>query len=246
MGQGKLFPAFEYNTLDVVKVVDDDFTGLTLDTGDYTIADGGGSGAVSPTKTAGTVNGIIKLTTGTASNSTASSEIGTGLQMRGDLGAVVVACVSLSAITSVKVEIGFTDALADPGAVNVKATPTFQATDCALWVLDTTDNAYWEGVAANNGDTSPASTIEAAISPTADTYEWLMVELHEYDDSGNICAVKYRRFNAAGGQTFESEWQTVGPNSNVLLTPWIYVEARSSSTRVLSVDYFGAWQRRTT
>ena len=248
MSHSRLYPAIEYGSLDVVKF-DDDFFGDTIDSNKYTLANGGGAGAASPVITAGTVNGIADFVTGTANDSTASSELALGLNFRGDRAAVMVACLSLDTITGVKVEVGFTDALADAGAVNVKATPSFNATDCALWVLDTNDNGNWEGLAANNGDTSPMATVEAAISPTAATMEWLMVELIESDDSNSQCAVAFSRYTEAGLRTYGpvigGGADPQGPNSNVLLTPWIYVEARNATSKTLSVDYIGAWQFRT-
>ena len=160
---------------------------------------------------------------------------------------MLVALLSLSAITSVKVEVGFTDVNNDPGAVAVKATPTFTATDCALWVLDTNDNGNWEGLAANNGTTSPMATVEAAISPVASTMEWLMVELLRTDSTDNECAVIFRRFTEAGLMTYGPEVGSStaiggqanpqGPNSNVLLTPWVFVQTRVITTgKTLDID----------
>lgn len=251
MSQSRLYPFLERYSLGVVRHdgPDAEFLGDTLSTDLYTVSNGGGASAASPVITAGTLNGVADFVTGTAGDSTASSEIALGLNWRGDHGAIMVACLAVDVITGVKIEVGFTDALADPGAVAVKATPTFNATDCALWILDTDNNANWEGVAANNGDTAPMDTVEAGISPTAGTYEWLMVELVESDDTNSECAVVFRRFTQSGLMTFEEigggiEGTAQGPNSNVLLTPWIYVEARNATSKTLSVDYFGCWQLR--
>src|SRR3990167_9355361 len=93
MAASRLYPFVEYHSLDTVRVVDDDFTGLTLDTGDYTLSNGGGASAASPVIAAGVENGVARFVTGTAGDSTASSEMAQGLQMRGDRGAGVVACV---------------------------------------------------------------------------------------------------------------------------------------------------------
>lgn len=251
MGQSRLYPFLELNSLDMVQMKPggDDFIGDTLSTNLYTVSNGGGASAASPVITGGALNGVCDFVTGTAGDSTASSELSSGLNFRGDHGCIMVACLALDVITSVKVEVGFTDVATDPGAVNVKATPTFTATDCALWVLDTNDNAYWEGLAANNGSTAPMTVVEAAISPTAATYEWLMVELIESDDTNNECDVAFSRFNAAGYRTYHAigggEGNNQGPNSNVLLTPWIYVEARNATSKTLSLDYWNAWQYRT-
>lgn len=221
--------------------------GDTLRTDIYTVSNGGGAAAASPVITGGALNGVLDFVTGTAGDSTASSELCVGLNFRGDRGAVMVACLTVDIITAVKIEVGFTDVLTDPGAVNVKATPTFTAADCALWVFDTNDNAYWEGLAANNTSTAPMTTVEAAISPEAGTYEWLMVELIPNDTTSNECAVAFSRFTQAGERTYHAiggAANNQGPNSNVLLTPWVYVEARSAASKTLSLDYWNAWQMR--
>lgn len=256
MAHSRLYPFMEHHSLNTVQMLPggDDFLGDTLRTDIYTVSNGGGASAASPVITANTLNGVCDFVTGTAGDSTASSELSSGLAFRGDRSCVMVACLSLSAITGVKVEVGFTDVNNDPGAVATKATPTFNATDCALWVLDTDDNAYWEGLAANNGSTSPMTTVEAATSPTAATNEWLMVELLRNDSSSNECAVIFRRFTEAGLMTFGPEVGSSavggasgnqGPNSDVLLTPWVYVEARNATSKTLSLDYWNAWQFRT-
>src|SRR3990167_5375668 len=207
MGYSRLYPFIEQHSLNVVQMLPggDDFLGDTLRTDIYTVANGGGASAASPVITANSLNGICDFVTGTAGDSTASSEISTGLAFRGDRSCVMVALLAVDVITSVKIEVGFTDVNNDPGAVNVKATPSFTATDCALWVLDTNDNAYWEGLAANNGTTSPMATVEAAISPVAATNELLMVELLRTDSTDNECVVVFRRFTEAGLMTFGPE-----------------------------------------
>lgn len=256
MSHSRLYPALEYGSLDVVKLIDDDFGGDTLNTFLYGVSNGGGNLAVNPViPTTLVVNGVIEFVTGDAGGSTASSDLNAGLTMRGDHGAVVVACLTVDIVTGVKIEMGFTDATGDAGAVNVRATPTFNANDCALFCLDTDDNGNWEGVAANNQDSSPMANVTGAnaiqggaFAPVAATYEFLMVELVESDDSNSECAVQFSRYTAAGERTFLEVGggaNPQGPNSNVLLTPWLYVEARNGSSKTMSVDYFGAWQYRT-
>src|SRR3990167_8846078 len=132
-----LYPILEHRTLDIVQMLPggDYFNGDTLRTDIYTVANGGGASAASPVITANTLNGVCDFVTGTAGDSTASSELSSGLNFRGDRGCVMVACLKVDVITGVKIEVGFTDVATDPGAVNVKATPSFNATDCALWVF---------------------------------------------------------------------------------------------------------------
>ncbi len=250
MAQSRLYRAMEYQSLQVAKV-EDDFFGPTLNTFLWNVSNGGGGSAANPV-ISGTlvVNGAIEMVTGTAGNDTASSDLSGGLSYRGDHGAVFVAHIATSSISAGKMELGFTDATADAGAVLIKADRTFTATDCALWVYDSIDNANWEGLAANNGTTAPMATVEAGISPVANTFEWLMVELIESDDANTECAVEFSRFTSEGVRTFREigggiEETNAGPNANVLLTPWIYVEASDGVSKTLTVDYVGVYQART-
>lgn len=251
-GASRLFPFAEWLSPDTTHW-EDHFLGPTIDSNRYTLANGGGSGAVSPAIQAGVNNGVARLTTGTNNDNTASSELAGGLNFRGDHGAVFLTCFSNSSWDNTKVEAGFTDALNDAGAVAIKANPTFNADDCAVWILDTTDTgAGFEGVATNNKDTNPMATVEAAITPVAGTFEWFMVELIETDAANNQCAVAFRRFSADGLLTFEQigggagDGVDQGPNGNVLLTPWLYHEARNATSKDLDVRYIGYWQRGTT
>jgi len=171
----------------------------------------------------------------------------------------------MSAITDIKVELGFIDILDaglttdNGGAITTQATPTFDAGigDAALWAFDTADDGNWHGVATNNGDTSPATQVDMGFAPVAATYEYLMIELREYTDNTGAAAdrwsaVRYSRFDAAGLRTYISDWQggglaaaaNAGPNATILLTPWIYARARSATSVNLDIDYLGVWQRR--
>ena len=229
-----IYQFLEYLSWDIAKW-EDDFLGDTLH-GSYQSTASGAASAAAAIDT-GKVNGQILLDCGTADDG--RSDLSLGLHYRGDQNPVFVARLTADNITTLKVEAGFTDVISgtDAGAVNVKATPTFTATDCALWCLDTDDNAYWEGIAVKNA--TAATTQEAAISPTAATMEYLVVSLR---DSAAI----YSRYDAAGKRTFEPVVQAAAITSTVLLTPWIFAQNRSAAQHIVSVDYLAAWQRRTT
>ncbi len=85
----------------------------------------------------------ISLVSGTSDNGTAQYH--TGLGYSGDVGALMECVITLPAtITTMKVEVGFTDATNDNGgAVLVKATPTATADDHASFVWDTDDDGEW-------------------------------------------------------------------------------------------------------
>src|SRR3990167_10880645 len=93
------------------------------------------------------INGTMTLTTGANSGDSAGQAL--GLNWSGDNGFYFIARVKLDTLASSKFEIGLTDAVGDDGAVTTKATPAFTATDCALFVRDTTEDG--EGRFVSNG-----------------------------------------------------------------------------------------------
>ena len=219
----------------------DDFNGPTLDAYRWTVGNGAGASAASPVVSAGVVNGMITMVTGTAGDNTASSTLAGGRHFAGANNAIITARVAISVITGVKVEIGFrnaiTTAAANHALVATKATPTFTGTDGAVWILDTDDNGYWEGVAVAN--TIGATTVEAAISPVANTYEYLQVALVDG-------VAYYSRFDANGLCTYGPVAQAAAVTAATLQSPHICIEARNATTKALYVDAVWLYQARTT
>lgn len=240
-GRGGVYPFLERLSWDST-VWFDDFMGDLFKggaaPGAYQSTASGTSAAAAAINT-GAVNGEILLDAGTDSGG--RSDLSLGLHFQGQLNCAFAARVQLNGITSAKVELGFTDVLSgtDAGAVNVKATPTFNATDCVGWVFDTNDNAYWEGIGAKAG--AAATTYEAGVSPVAATYETLEVAL-----IGDVAF--YLRFDANGKflDVNTGTPQTSAVTATTLLTPWLFVQNRSTTQRTLTVDWVSAWQRRTT
>ncbi len=117
----------------------DDFTGTRTGTWPagtpYSATVGTGTEVIGITQAVG---GTLTLTTGGTSGNSAGQ--GFGLNWSGDRGFYFISRCKLSRTTNVKFEIGMTDAVDDDGAVDVKATPTFTAADCAVAVYDTSDD----------------------------------------------------------------------------------------------------------
>lgn len=171
------------------------------------------------------VNGTMTLTTG--ANSGDSAGQGLGLNWKGDNGVYFIARVKLDTLASSKIEVGLTDAVDDDGAVAVKATPTFTATDCALFVRDTTEDTAL--TFQSNGGTSDAN-VDWSGTVAADTY--ITIEIVVDGPTGTTGD------NASG----YVNGQLVGTgniNGANALTPWFYVETLSAATRTLTVDYVG-------
>jgi len=220
------------NTLDVF-TFKDDFFGDAIDARWQTGITNGASSAALAIVAA--VNGTATQITGTADNGYAGDFL--GLHYQGQLHAVMACRLKCSAVTTLKVEVGFTDSGADAGAVNLLATPTFTATDAALWVLDTDDTANWQLVGVK-ADTA-ATKIEPAYPPVAATYETLIVAL--VDDE----AIFYH-LNANGDLDKPIQRMPSAITKTVDLTPWLFVQARAgSASRTVTYDYVTAYQWRT-
>ena len=240
-GRDRRYNLFLPNMWDIA-AIKDDFTGPSISTFLWTAGNNGGASAASPAISVGVKNGIITMVTGTAGDNTATSTLAGGRHFTGESNAIMTARVALSAVvTSVKVEIGFRSAITTNTdaneVVDVKATPTARAVDGAVWILDTDDNDYWEGVGIKNS--VAATTVEAAISPTASTYEYLQVALVG-------TTVFYSRFDANGFLTYGPTAQVDAVTATTLLSPHITVEARNATSKSLFVDAIWVYQARTT
>lgn len=229
-----LFPFLEMLTLDFV-MWDDEFQSDTLHGGYQSTASG--AGAVAAAVLTGAVNGQIRLTTGTDNGG--RSDLSLGLHYRGDQGCAIAVRVASDVISSYKLEVGFTDVISgtDAGAVNVLATPTWTATDAVVWAIDTNNDGNYRGLGVANGTAS--AVVAPAIAPTAATFEWLCIQL----DDG---AAQFTRLDAAGRQTYQSGWTTGMVTATVLLTPWVFAQARTASaSKNVDIDRILVWQRRT-
>jgi hypothetical protein len=232
MGLAREFGFAEFNTLDQV-VVFDDFLGDVLDV-EWRTADTGSGSSADAVISAG-ANGTIVMVTGTADNG--YSALSRELNFQGQLNCVMAARIKVDDIAAVKMEIGFTDAHDDAGAVNTMATYSTTATDWVGWVFDTDDTAYWQATGVDTN--TEATKIEPSIAPVAATYETLIVALED-------TTAHFYRLDANGYQTYRSAPMTGACSKDVSLTPWVFVQSRESSdSKTLTVDYVKAWQRRT-
>lgn len=215
-----------------------DFLGDVLDD-KYTVTAAGTAGAAAIV--AGTTNGILRLTTGTDNDATAY--VTTGLQLKGDLNAVMEARLKVSELEAIKVEVGFTDALADAGAVNVLATPTFTATDFAVAVMDTDDTgptndplqfAYQK---ASGGTKIEPDTVRFVAN------EYLTFTVALKGDAVRFI-VEADEADANPNPYYDSGWIANGIEGGTLLTPWIFAQTRDTDSVNVDVDYLHVWQSR--
>ena len=172
---------------------------------------------------------------GTADNG--YSALSRELNFQGQLNCVMAARIAVNDIAAVKMEIGFTDAHDDAGAVNTLASYSTTATDWVGWIFDTDDTAYWQATGVDSN--TEATKIEPSIAPVNDTFETLIVALED-------TAAHFYRLDANGYQTYKSAPMTGACTKDVSLTPWVMVQSREAGdSKTLTVDYVKAWQRRT-
>ncbi|MCR4342204.1 MAG: hypothetical protein NUW01_20185, partial [Gemmatimonadaceae bacterium] len=112
----------------------DDFEGDAINLDNYALGNGGGASATA-FAIAVAEGGTISATTGTANGVTASESLIMPLNWYGDRDAGMEVIFKPSALTEIKIEIGFIDAVpgSNTSGVNNIATPTFYAADAALF-----------------------------------------------------------------------------------------------------------------
>jgi hypothetical protein len=239
-GRDGLYPFLEHNTWDVVHHFDDFLGDLirgdATSPGMYELNTG-----VDGTFTilADQTNGVAELSASTSTG--ADGEYGfialPELNWTADQNAVIAVRCNVDAITTVKMEIGFTDVTTDNGAVNSLSGNTGTASDCAVWVFDTADNAYWQCFGSKAG--TPATKIEDQLAPVADTFETMIVALRGTN-------AKFLRLDANGNLTYESAWMSDAITAADKLVPWFGVQLRGGVDRHMRIDFIDVRQRRTT
>jgi hypothetical protein len=156
------------------------------------------------------VNGYLSLVSGTDDNGYAGQ--GLGLQFTGDRGLLAEFLVTTpAAVTTMKFEVGVSDADDDAGAINLKTTPTLTATDCAVFCLDTDDDANIAFITGNSGSATATQDIVAIAAST--TYR-LGVRVEGDSVSAYINGTQVASGTIEGGSA---------------LTPWAFVQARAGT-----------------
>ena len=233
----------QLSSFDVCKWEDDFFDSSNADMDNrYTRAvTGSGSGAVL-TLTANQEWGSARMTTGTTNDGISAMSLGT--IFKGDYNAVMAVRFKINVITAVKIEVGFRDSVANnsAGIVNVLNTPSFNATNGCCWAFDTdatTDTWAAEGVKASTASTTgeTLATTAAGSAPVADTYQTLVVAMME--DSAY-----FMRYNADGRKQGETIMLTDSQTGSTALAPSVFVQTRNTTTKLLDIDFFKAWQLR--
>tara|TARA_Y100000034_G_scaffold133566_1_gene199394 strand:- start:653 stop:1381 length:729 start_codon:yes stop_codon:yes gene_type:complete len=157
-------------------------------------------------------NAYLSFISGTADNGYAGQ--GLGLNFTGDRGVLgEFLIVTPAAVTTMKIEVGFSDADDDAGAVNIKATPSSTASDYAVLCFDTDDDTNWSFISAKAGTEVATQDIETVAASS--TYR-LAVRI-----VGDSCEAYVNGSHVAG--------HADGIEGGSKITPWVFVQARAGS-----------------
>ena len=181
----------------------------------------------------------VDVGAGTAGDNEYGGQALSHLQWKGDLNAFFVARIKISSVATVKVEVGFTDAITgDAGAIDTLGTYSTNASDWCGWVIDTDDTATWQATGVKATTEATKNESSSIIAPVADTYQYMGVFL-------NGDNAMFMQWDASGrkiGETLSIEDAIEGGTA---VCPWVFVQNRGSSqARNITLDYFMVGQRR--
>lgn len=166
----------------------------------------------------------LTCTAGTDDNGYAGQ--GFGLFWKGDWGIYLESEQQIDAITSSKIEVGFTDAVDDAGAVNAKTTPTATADDFVVVIRDTDHNTSFDIISADDtvvaaGATGIHTLVAATAFTTAFTAQNDTVDVRIGSSYSNMLT------KGSGGM-----------EGGDLVTPWWFAQARAATAnRIFVVEY---------
>lgn len=181
-----------------------------------------GTGTESILITAG-LGGTLTCTTGSNSGDGAYQTF--GLNWRGTEGVYGIWRVKLDNIATAKFECGFTDSLTNEGVVATKATPTWTATNGAVFCFDTVHNTSVDFMSVNGGVTGANAAGSGLFTLVADTYATFEIRV-----LGGFCA-GYVNGQFVGGGAI---------SATAPLTPFVGATTRTTATRRLTTDFQGA------
>ena len=164
------------------------------------------------------LGGTLTCTTGGTSGNGAYQHV--GLNWRGTEGIYYACRFKVDSAATVKFELGLTDSITNEGAINAKASPTFTATDAAVFCFDTVDDTNLTFMTVNAG--AAGANTDMGTTPTLTSYNIAEIRVQGGFASGYING----QYVGGGALT------TTAP-----LTPYVGCTTRTGSTRTLTVDW---------
>jgi hypothetical protein len=230
----------DYFAVNDVAYFKDDFWGDAINLDNYALGNGAGASAVAFAINA-QVGGVIRGTTGTANDATASQSLVSPAQWKGDKYAgVEFIWTPITAVTDTRIELGFTDVVPGTTApvVNNLSTPTVNASvvDAAVDVYNhltaTTINTFVTiGTTITAVDT-PYTPVTAVAAATKVRSRIQLVGNHAYCWRDGVLM---GRHNTPGTDYIEG---------GTALVFWAFIWAQSATSKSLDLDLIHAWQER--
>ena len=251
IGYGPMYSFMEWDSWDVFGDIDDfhgqHVAGATSDgdAGNYILKTGDDSTFVI---LANETNGAVELSASTDAGG--DTEYGMAfldnLNFTGSRAAGMAIRLQPDAITTVRIETGFTDSVSADAMIAADASGaaltigngndnSMNASDAAFWIFDTDGETEWRtgGVKAG-AETTLGSP---GFAPVAATYETLIVQLT--DDMA-----EFIRLDANGKETYRGAIASA-ITAATKVTPFVAVQLLTGSIdRNLKIDYIAYWQRR--
>ena len=223
-------------------VVEDDFLTYKTDAelvSGYPAVVTGDDGSFDASLTGISGEATVDVGAGSAGDNEYGGQALSHLQWKGDLNAFFVARIKISNVGTVKVEVGFTDAITgDAGAVNTLASYSTTATDWCGWIIDTDDTATWQATGVKNNTEATKNESSSIVAPVADTYQFMGVLL----DGDNAMFMQWDASGRKIGETLSVDSAIEGGTA---VCPWVFVQNRGGSqARNITLDYFMVGQRR--
>lgn len=224
----------------------DDFLGDTINLDNYAVANGGGA-AVASFAINVQRGGVIRATTGTANDATASASLVMPLNWYGDYNCGMEVRWKLeTSVAAYKIEVGFADAVpaSNTGVVNDEDTPTGYGADFAIMSIDTSETfttaGFYTDGSTSNQDIKRTSfagvpNFTTGVTPVISTWYTTRIQL-----LGNS-AWCWQNGKLVAEHNDDPQGNVEG---GVALAPWLYIAANSATSKSIDIDYLHVWQDR--
>lgn len=226
-----MFHLLESLAIKDVYNIEDDFMG-TLNADLWTTTTSGGGNSATFVLATDIAGGVLRGDTGDDSE----ADIGINSTLKGwaidNRPIAITRLKPEGAIANSKFEFGFADADA-AGQVNVKATPTSTGSDYAVIIRDTDDDTSIDMVC--DGTTPAVESVAGThgVTWTLSAWHTFMIALNEQDEA-------YFWANGSLGGRIDGN----GPDNDVALLTFLYMQTRTTADRYLDVDYIKALGER--
>lgn len=187
-------------------------------------------------------DGFLRGQTGATDNNAISLRGAGGVMFAAARNSGLALRMKVDVVTSLWIEVGFTDALTDytlPAVTDNDAAPPTTgngATDLVVAHIDA-DQAVTSFRLVGDGTTDAASgaTIDPAFTPTA--AEYFEIVLLARANGGNVSVWSDQALVGSAAIA-------TGPDGATLMQPWIFCGTRVAGNRIYDLDWIALWKER--